>query len=123
MYTSFLLYTLFSAFPVRSHHYSTRSCVSNKSTSSKSGRLQDRRFESNRVESSRFDQLFCPSCVANRLPVSRIDYNTDDSSRIESIRPIFLPFLCHKSTSCLSNRLQHRRFESNRHYFRRIDSI
>ena len=53
-----------------------------KWTSVKSGQLYDRRFESNRVESSRFDQLFSPSCVANRLPFSGIDYNTDDSSGI-----------------------------------------
>ena len=30
--------------------------------------------------------LFYPSCVPNRLPLSRVDYRTDDSSRIESNR-------------------------------------
>ena len=66
----------FSAFPVRSHHYSTRSCVSNKSTSSKSGRLQDRRFESNRVDSTNF----------SALPVSQIDFRSVESTTTQTIR-------------------------------------
>ena len=50
-----------------------------KSTSSKSGRLQDRRFDSNRVESSRFDQL-------SALPVSQIDFLLVESSTTQTIR-------------------------------------
>ena len=80
--------------------------MSSQSTSGKTGRLQGQTNRSIRVESSRIVDIFYPpsrpayrvliKCLANRLPVRRVDCRANESihsSRIESNRRHFLPSL------------------------------
>ena len=80
--------------------------MSSQSTSGKTDRLQGQTNRSIRVESSRIVDIFYPpprlacrvltKCLANRLPVRRVDCKANesiDSSRFESNRRLFLPSL------------------------------
>ena len=71
-------------------------CLANR-LCSYSNRLHNGRLESNGLESSRFYHFFYPPCLPSCVifflsvsqidfPVSRIDYTTDDLSRIDSNR-------------------------------------